>query len=133
MQNLVEYFHKNDQFAKHVGIKLLSVAEGKAKAMMKVQKHHLNSVHVLHGGAIFTLADFVFAAASNSYGKVALSINANINFFKAIQSGVIYAKAEEISKSHKLATYSIRITGEDNVLIAEMQGTVYRKNDPLPE
>ena len=133
MQNLVGYFQQNDQFANHVGIKLLSAEKGKAKAMMKVEKRHLNSAHVLHGGALFTLADFVFAAASNSYGNIALSINANINFIKAVHGGAIYAEAEEISRSRKIATYSIKITDEVNEVVATMQGTVYRKSEPLPD
>ena len=34
------------------------------------------------GGAIFTLADFTFAAASNAHGIVAVGINVNITYLK---------------------------------------------------
>jgi acyl-CoA thioesterase len=45
---------------------------------MKINETHLNAVGVVQGGAIFTLADFAFAVASNSRGKIALAINAEI-------------------------------------------------------
>ena len=40
----------------------------------------LNGEGLTHGGAIFGLADLVFAAASNSHGNLALALNVNISF-----------------------------------------------------
>jgi len=131
MQDLKQYFSDRDRFARHCGIQLLSVGKGTARAMLKVQDYHLNAANVVHGGAIFTLADFVFAAASNSHGTLALAIQANINYLKAVTEGTIYAEAKEISLHRKLATYEIVITNEANELIATFQGTVYRKEQEL--
>ena len=55
-----------DLFARHTGIELRDVGPGWAKASMKIQPCHFNGARTVHGGAIFTLADFAFAAASNS-------------------------------------------------------------------
>jgi acyl-CoA thioesterase len=120
-----------DQFAKHNGIQLLEAFPGYAKACMEIREFHLNSVGVLHGGALFTLADFTFAVASNAHGRVALAIDAEISFFKAIQSGVLTATAREISLNNKLGTYLIDIFNEKEELIANFKGTVYRKNETL--
>jgi acyl-CoA thioesterase len=120
-----------DQFAKHNGIQLLEALPGYAKACMEIREFHLNSVGVLHGGALFTLADFTFAVASNAHGRVALAIDAEISFFKAIQSGVLTATAREISLNNKLGTYLIDIFNEKEELIANFKGTVYRKNETL--
>ncbi|MDQ1331332.1 MAG: acyl-CoA thioesterase, partial [Thermodesulfobacteriota bacterium] len=75
MKNLLDFFRENDRFAGHSGIELLELSEGRAKAVMEIKRHHLNAVNSVHGGAIFTLADFVFAAASNSRGTVDVAIN----------------------------------------------------------
>ena len=78
----LEKMTKNDKFAKLVGIKLLEVSEGYAKAELTLEDMHLNGLGIAHGGAIFTLADLVFAAASNSRGADAVAININISYFQ---------------------------------------------------
>lgn len=120
-----------DRFARHNGIRMVEAAPGFAKANMEIQDFHLNSVGVLHGGALFTLADFAFAVASNAYGRVALAIDAEISFFKALQSGELTATAREISLNNRLGTYLIDIYNENEELIANFKGTVYRKNETL--
>ena len=100
---------------------------------MKITPEHLNGLGIVHGGAIFTLADFTFAAASNSRGNVAVAINANISYMKSASSGILFADAKEISINHKLGTYTIDVTNEAGELIAVFQGMVYRKKEKLDQ
>ena len=127
----VRNFFKNDRFADHIGIELLEVSEGRAKAKMEIQEHHLNGVNIAHGGAIFSLADLAFAVASNSHRTIALGINASISYLKAATGGTLVAEAKEVSLNPKLATYEVRVTDENNDLIAIFLGTVYRKKDKI--
>lgn len=124
-------FCKKDKFADFVGIELLEASEGHARAKMEIQEHHLNAVGIVHGAAIFSLADLAFAMASNSHGTVALAINATISFLKAISAGTLFAEATEVSRNSKLATYSIRVTDREADLIATFEGMVYRKKDRI--
>lgn len=119
---------ENDLFARHVGIEIIEVAPGSASARLEIQKHHLNGVGLTQGGVVFTLADLVFAAASNSYGPVAVAINASISFLKATSTGaVLTAEAKEVSRNRKLASYTIHVTDETGDLVAVFQGMVYIK------
>jgi len=121
-------FIEKDLFARHVGIELIEMAEGSAKARLKIRNHHLNGVGLTQGGVIFTLADVVFAAASNAYGPVAVAINASISFVKASTEGaVLTAEAKEVSRNRKLATYTILVTDEMEDTVAIFQGMVYIK------
>ncbi|MBP8645713.1 MAG: PaaI family thioesterase [Syntrophobacteraceae bacterium] len=122
---------ERDRFARYVGVELVEVSEGKAVARMKIQEHHLNGVGIVHGAAIFSLADLAFAGAANSHGTVAVAINVNISFLKAVSQGMLVARAEEISRNPKLGIYSIRVTNEEDELIATFEGMVYRKKDSL--
>lgn len=131
MEKIKEYFSQKDAFAKKCGIELLDVGKGAAKAKVKLGPEHLNGVGIAHGGIIFTLADYVFAAASNSHGTVAVAINANISYLKAANEGILFAQAKEVSCSRKIASYSIEVTNEQNDVIAVFQGMVYRKDVPL--
>jgi acyl-CoA thioesterase len=130
MQAIWDFF-KRDRFAAHSGIELVEIAEGRAKARMAIQDCHRNGVDIVHGGAIFTLADLAFAAASNSYGTVAVAINASIWFVKAAREGTLYAEAREVSRNPKLAVYAIEVTDDAGELVAKFEGMVYRKKDPI--
>jgi acyl-CoA thioesterase len=114
-----------------VGIELIEIEPGRAKAKLEITEGHLNGLGTVQGGAIFTLADLALAAAANSHGTAAVLINGNISYFKAISQGILYAEAKEESLNNKLATYTIRINDDEDSLIAMMQATVYRKKDRL--
>jgi len=129
----IKRFLENDRFAKHLGIEMLEYGQGRAKARMEVKQHHLNSAGMLHGGAIFALADAVFSAASNSHGTLAVAINVSISYFKAVKSGVLIAEADEASINPRLATYSITVIDDKGNKIALFQGTVYRKKDLIAD
>jgi acyl-CoA thioesterase len=118
-----------DAYASHLGIELEDLGAGYARARMPVKPIHGNMYGMVHGGAIFSLADFVFQAASNSHGVLAVAVQANITYLQAPGSRVLYAEAREVSRTTRLATYSIRVTEEADSLVAMFQGTVYRMPD----
>lgn len=124
-------FVAKDAFAKLCGVKLLEASKGRAKTELTVGEEHLNAAGVVQGGALFTLADLAFAAASNSHGTLALAINAHISFVKASKQGKLTAFARETSFSPKLATYSIDIRDESGDLVAGFNGMVYRKKEKI--
>ena len=125
------FISNNDQFAKANGIKLLEVAEGYAKTSMEINDKHLNAANLVHGGAIFTLADFAFAAASNSRNALALAINVSISFLNAAKSGTLYATAREVERNKKLASYRVDITDKAGRVVAIFQGMVYIKKSSI--
>jgi acyl-CoA thioesterase len=129
-KDLMRYF-KKDKFAQFIGIELLDVREGWAKAVLEIKDHHLNGLKSVHGGVIYSLADLAFAAAANSKGRVAVAINNTISYVKAPQGTVIYAEAQEVSQNHKLATYAVNVTDAQGEIIAVFQGMVYRKSHKI--
>jgi acyl-CoA thioesterase len=126
MDNLVDFFEK-DAFARYLGVELVEYSEGRAKARLEIKPHHLNSHTIVHGGVLFGLGDVVFAVASNSYGVPAVAIHTDISYFKPATEGFLTAEAKELSRSNKLASYSINISDDKGVLVAAFQGMVYRK------
>lgn len=129
----VRHFLGGDQFAVRNGIRLLTVSPGRATAEMALLPHHWNGMQNVQGGAIFTLADFAFAAASNSHGTVAVAINTSITFMKAAREGKLRADARELTKNHRLGTYLVEIKDDAGDLVAVFQGLAYRKSDKIPE
>lgn len=128
---LIAEFFGRDQFAKENGMRVVEVRPGFARTEMTVEPRHLNALGIVQGGALFTLADLAFAAASNSHGVAAVACQADITCFKAVASGTLTAAAEEISRSRKLSTCVVRLTDEHGALIALFKGVAYIKGSPL--
>jgi len=125
-------FFANDKFAERADIELLAVSPGQARAKMTLHSHHLNGYGTVQGGAIFTLADFAFAAASNSHGTIAVAINVSITFVKAGKTGALWAEAREISRNFKLGSYTVEVKDDQGELVALFQGLAYRKSEKIP-
>lgn len=129
MQNLKQLFQTGDKFASHCGMELVSLAAGHAVTRMAIQPWHRNAVGIVQGGAIFTLADFAFGAASNSQGRVAVGVNVGITYLKAAKAGVLTAEAREVATTPKLASYTVNVTDEGGQLLAVFQGLAYLKKE----
>ena len=123
---------KNDRFAERTNVELLTVSPGHATAKMVLHPYHLNGLKTIQGGAIFTLADFCFAAACNSHGTVAVALNVSITFMKAATTGTLWADAREVSKNFKVGSYVVEVKDDQGDLVATFQGLAYRKKDKLP-
>lgn len=128
----INEFLKGDAFALFAGVELLETGNGYARVRMEIKPMHLNGGGVCQGGAIFTLADLAFAAATNSHARLTLSITSSIHFFKAESEGYLYAEAKEVFSHKRLANCEVSITNESGDLIATFNGTGYRKDTELP-
>ncbi len=125
-------FFENDHYARGAGIHIVELRPGFARTEMTVARQHLNAVGILQGGALFTLADLAFAAASNSHGVVAVACQADVTWFKGVESGKLTATAEEIRRTRRLSTCTVRVTDESGDLVALFKGIAYIKGTPLP-
>jgi len=116
---------RQDAFLRHCALELLDAGPGRATLAMTVGAEHLNFNGTCHGGAIFALADSAFGLASNSHGPVAAGIEAHVSYHAAARPGDrLVARAEEVSRNARLATYRIDVTRGD-VRVASFGGTVY--------
>jgi acyl-CoA thioesterase len=122
-----------EPFAQKFSIKLIDIQAGYAKVEMRFTEDMENIFGMAQGGALFALIDEAFEIASNSHGLMAVALNMSISYISSPAKGsLLRAEAKELSKTDKTATYEIRVTDNNNGLIAACQALVYRKNQPLP-
>jgi len=118
-----------DAFMSLCNVALVAVGEGHATLRMGVDRSHLNFHGACHGGALFALADGAFGLASNSHGVFAAGIDAHIAYHVAAREGdVLLARATEIARGRRVATYRVDVEREDGARIASFTGTVYRSD-----
>lgn len=117
-----------DPYAAFLGIELEETGEGYARAALKIKENLLNFHGTANGGAIFSLADFVFAVASNSRGQAAVGITMTMHYLApGITGEVLTAVAKEEKEPKRLGLYRIEVTNEKDELVSLAEGMVYRK------
>ncbi len=121
---------QKDYCSEWMGIVPVQLEEGHVIIRMKVRKEMLNGFEVLHGGIAYAFADSAFAFASNSYGRVSLSINGHMNFVRSAKEGdILLAEAKAINVGHKTADFDVTVSNErtgDHLYY--FRGTVYRSS-----
>jgi acyl-CoA thioesterase len=122
-------FFRDDLFAEFVGIELLEAGNGRATAKLQLKDHHRNSIGLVQGGAIFTLADLAFAAAVHSRGRIAVAIHCSISYLKAVQGDFLLAEVQEVSCGPKIAFYTVRVTDSSGEVVSLFEGMAYRKKE----
>ena len=78
---------ESDAFCETLGIDIVELDSGSARTELTITDDLLNFHGTPHGGAIYSLADAAFAAASNSHGTTAVALETNISYLEAVDSG----------------------------------------------
>lgn len=123
MEQLKEYINENDTFGKSNRMKLTSVQEGHAEAVMEITDNSCNAVGTVQGGAIFTLADMEFAAAANSYGDKCVAMSAAASFIRPGTGRQLHAEAKTVSKGRRSCVVDAEVRNDEGKLVAKIQFT----------
>lgn len=117
----------SDPYCETLGIELTDIELGGSRAELTITEDLLNFHGTPHGGAIYSLADAAFAAASNSYGETAVALETNISYLEPVETGErLAATATETHVAGRTAEYEIIVTDESENRIATFRGRVYR-------
>lgn len=125
---IIDKMYENDEFTKWLGAERIDESPGSSILRMTVRKEMTNGFGIAHGGITFSFADSALAFAANSRGQHAVSIETSISHTKGCRVGdVITAVATEDSVSPKLGHYTVRVTNQNDEVVALFKGTVFRK------
>jgi acyl-CoA thioesterase len=120
-----------DPYGRWLGIELLEFRAGYCRATLTLAPHMANFHGSPHGGAIFSLADFVFGGACNSHGEPAVALTVTIQFHTGARMGQRpVAEARETRQGKRAGFYAMTVTDEsDGTLVATCQAVSLR-TDP---
>lgn len=117
----------HDAFSRWLGLDVTHVAPNAATVRMTVRPEMVNGFGVCHGGIAFSLADSALAFASNTHGRVTVSIENSMRYPAPIMPGdVLTATAEQESASRRLAFFDVTVTKQGGDVVGLFRGTVYR-------
>jgi len=126
--------------AKHIGehdrliglfdMKIEEARAGFAKVSMTVGPNHLNAAGLCHGAALFALADVAFALAVNCYGKMALAIEASMNYFRPVRpKEKVTASCRKLFQGRRTGTYLCSIENPEGKEVAVFKATAFRVDE----
>ena len=109
-----------DRFATENGAVIDEIGEHYAICSMELTPHHLNAAGRVMGGAVFMLADFAFAVASNFGHPADVTTTSQITFLRPSQGKMLYAKSQELRRGRTAVYYETSVTDDTGALIARV-------------
>lgn len=116
-----------DGASQGLGMRIESVAPGRAVLTMTVREDMLQGHGNCHGGFIFALADSAFAFACNTYDEATVASGCSIDYLGPGQLGdLLTATAEERSRRGRTGIYDITVRNQHGDEIALFRGRSYK-------
>ena len=101
-----------DRFATENGITLDELDDEHAVTSMTLSPHHKNAFGGVMGGAIFTLADFAFAALTNDRERVTVAQQVSISFLSAAKGERLIATARYRKDGRNSCVVNVDVTDD---------------------
>lgn len=113
------FFSKDLYATEATGIQIDAVADGYAKCSLKLDSRHKNAMGHTMGGVMFTLADFVFAVATNFKKEVfTVSTVGNICYYNPVKGDILYGESKLLKDGRTTVFYEIEITDNKGTKVA---------------
>lgn len=122
VQDRIAAFDDSD-FARLLDLKVIEARDGYARVLMPcLNKNNPNGV--IHGGAIFSLADHAFGMAANSGTIHRVAVSIHIQYI-APATGDLEAIAERVAEHGRYSTFRVMVFERDRP-VAEFDGVAIR-------
>jgi len=123
---IVEKMMNGDAFSQWLGIKVIKIEPGHCELTMTVTAPMVNGFTIAHGGISYSLSDSALAFATNAYGAKCVSIETSISHTRPVTIGdQLTARCKELNRGKTLGIYEVKVTNQNNKLIALFKGTVH--------
>ncbi|NTU89136.1 MAG: PaaI family thioesterase [Actinobacteria bacterium] len=129
----VRAFFKGDRFATEVCGAVIEMAhKDYARCSFVITPEHLNANGSIVGGAIFTLADFALAVASNVGEPPTVSVSSHIDFMSSAKGKRLIAEAHADKSGSTLGFYRVDVSDELGTKVAKMEAVCLKKKQTAP-
>ena len=95
---------------------------------MAIEDYHRNALGNVMGGAVFTLADFALAVASNTGQAPSVSVSSTIDFMSASKGARLIATCDADKSGRRLGFYTTDVADDTGRRIARVTATVFRES-----
>lgn len=119
-------FFSGDRFATENGMTLDELDSEHAVTSMTLSARHRNAIGGVMGGAIFTLADFAFAALTNDRGHMTVAQQVSINYLSPAKGERLLATARCKKDGRNSCVVNVNVVDDTGRDIAQFVGTGFK-------
>lgn len=116
---------RGNAFMFHNYIEMESAERDKAVFKLVIRPESKNPYGIVHGGAIYTMADNAAGAVAHSDGRYYVTQTSSLHFLRNQAEGVVRAEARIRHRGKSTCLVDVDITGEGNILLATGQFTYF--------
>ena len=109
---------RHNPFMEHSFVKVEEATPGRAVASLTIRPEVRNPYGMVHGGALYTLADNAAGFAAHTDGRAYVTQSSNLYFLRNQTEGVVRAEATVRRRGRTTCLVEVDITGEDGALLA---------------
>ena len=120
----------HDRFATENGIVLDELDESHAVTSVTLGERHKNAFGGVMGGAIFTLADFAFAALTNGRGRVTVAQQVSVNYLAAPKDARLVATARYKKDGRSSCVVNVDVSDGTGRAVAQFVGLGFKLARP---
>jgi acyl-CoA thioesterase len=118
----------HSEFAQLLGMEITEAYDGYSRVVMDSNGKN-NPRGVVHGGAIFALADQAFGIAANCGAAIRIAVSIHIQYITPA-TGSLVAVAHRVADNGRYSTFRVLVYEEERI-IAEFDGVAIQVNTPL--
>lgn len=112
--------NQNNLFANHIGVSVVELHEGYAKAILDVRPEVLNPTGVVHGGCIYTMADIAATYAVASFGFEAATTASPYHYLAAAKgTNQLKAIARVVQHKSRMAYTDVEVYMDQGEMIGK--------------
>ena len=119
LDHLTRYFNEEVTFSRHIGAKVEEVEPGRSVLHIDVEDIHLNGTGTMHGGVYASLIDNAMGLSVLALvGVRTATIQMNVHFLGAVNSGRITCESEVLHRTRRTATAEAKVYDSEGNLVA---------------
>lgn len=111
-------FHSTVYATEVTGCVIEDVRPDYVRCTMNIEPKHMNTLGVVMGGAVFTLADFAFGVCANFDKDVYVTASADSHFLAPAKGSTLIAEAREVRAGRRTCLYSVTVTDDLGTQVA---------------
>lgn len=106
------------QFSYENGIVITHAEPGRVLGELTVSENSYNPHHIVHGGALATLADTAAGCCACSKGGHCVTSNCTMEFLRPATGKKIFCEATPKKMGRSLSTIQVVLTNDENTVVA---------------
>jgi len=117
---------RSSEFARWMGITLVSIDEGESELRLDLEKHHLNPGGIVHGGVLATLLDASIGLALRSkLGMTTdhVTIELDVHYLSPARTGILVGRGRAVRVGSRVSYGEAELFADDGRVVAKGTAT----------